>query len=481
MALRRRHILGLVVEEHSVLVAEVALGGRRRALVRAAELPLAVPAGASDAEAQEVGRDLRSLLRAEGFRAREAVIAVPASWLLAARKSFPPAGTATFGSMARIEAERSFATDIADLIVDCTANSTTEQARQALLVALPRRAVELLRATALAAGLRVRAITSTALALAGAPGLAGARILLVLTPQRAEVVTRSGDRVTDVRHTGLPPAAPEPIAGEPGAGWLRAVGSLLARVVALSPTPESEGGDEVVVWDSIGLGARVIAAVGESAGLRVRRSSGLAEMGIAGPSDHLAAPGPAVAAVVALVGARRGGLPVDFLRPSLEIRRRSRRWPRIAWAAATCLAVLGAVLSLSAQWRADRQEVVQLQERLRQMQPEIRVAEAMADQTRLARRWTARSPRLLNVLRDLTLLFPEQGQIWATSVVVREDLHVLISGKSDREQPVLVLLERIQGRPEFANAQLLYLRQAGTERRELAFALACDYMQGETP
>lgn len=470
----RQRILGLVIQEGVILAAEVALTGRRAVLVRAAGLPVALAPGLSPEEVQQAGRALRDLLRASGFSGRRAVVAVPASWLLVARKRFPPAPLHSLAPMARIEAERSFATGIAELIVDCTASATTERSPDVLLAAIPRGIADQLRAVVLAAGLRLRALTCTPVALASVPGLPESSMVLLLSPQQAEVTTRAGDRVTDLRHARVRSLVPGQ-AKPPGTGeWLPAVAGLVGRAAALSPPPDAEGGPEVVVWDTLGLDPEALARIREAAGLPVRVAPRLADVGISGAPEGPAA----IAAVVAVLGARRGALAVDFAHPRLAMRRPRRSWRRVAWVTAVCLALVGAGLSLSAQWRADQEQVSSLRQRLRELQPEIQAAETMVDQAALARRWTACDPRFLDALRDLTLVFPRESAIWATSLVVQDDMRVLISGKSESEQPVLTLLEQVRGRPAFANARLLYLRQTGAGKRELAFALACEYAGG---
>jgi len=477
MPLRRRRILGLAIEEHAVLAAEVSLSGSKASLTRTAELPFREALPPEDP--QQLGQALRDSLRRHGFSAKSAVIGVPARWLLSAARPFPPAGPSVLASMVRIEAERCFATDTDDLVLDYAPGSAANQGREFLLTAMPRRTVDRLRAMVLAAGLKPLAMAPTSMLLAAAmkPDVPG--LLLFLRPRQAEIVIRSRGRFSAVRHLSLPLTPPDH--GDPAlpADWRRAVAALLARTAALTPRAEDAEPDALVIWDAVGLDPEALQGVGEPLGLPTQLSAGLQNLGLAPPShpERLAQPAVAAAALAA-AGARRSDLPVDFLHSRLEVRRRPRSRRRIAWAAAAAIAVLLAAIALSAQWRADQQQVLALQQRLESMQPDIEAAQGLAERVALARRWADRRSRFLNPLKELTLAFPAEGGIWVSNLALQDDMRAVVSGKASDEQTVLDALDSIRTRPALASVRLLYLREAGVTNREVAFSLTFDYLDG---
>ena len=477
MRLYRQRILGLAMEEHAILAAEVRLLGSKTSLTRTAEVPFSGALQTDDP--QQVGQILRDSLRHNGFSATEAVIGIPARWLLSARRAFPPANPSALASMVRIEAERSFATDLDDLVIDYEHALATQEDRDLLVIAISRRTAESLRAMAQAAGLRPLAIAPTSMVLAGAlrTDLLSA-LMLFLRPTHAELVIRSLGRLSDVRHLSLPLPAASRGDRTSQDGWCRAASGVLAQLAALAPSTKGAEPEALVVWDGIGLAPEILGRIGEPIGLRTELSAGLPDLGIAAPSEWERPTKPfAGAAALAATGSRRDDLPVDFLHSRLEARRPPRSRRRIAWAIAAVIAVVTAAIALPAQWRAEEGEVLTLQQQLESMEPDLVAAQSLAEQVALARDWTDRRPRFLNPLRELTLALPAEGGIWITSLAMKEDLRVALSGKAKDEQTVLGVLDSIRSRPTFGDVKLLYLREAGITDREIAFSLTFHYLE----
>ena len=474
MSFRRRRILGLVLEEHALLVAELRGGERRATLTCLAEFPWEEPLLSGDP--QLAGEALHALLRQCGFGAREAILGVPAAWLLTARRPFPPAPPAAVAGMVRLEAERTFATDSSELLLDYPPRKFGEEGQELLLTALPRRTMDYLRTMMQAAGLKLRAVTSTSMALAAALPSPSPRVMLMLRPQLAELVVPSGEQLSWVRHVALPASALH--SEEEVAEWSTSAAELLARVAALAPPPEGEGAETVAIWDGVGLPEEVLQQIGQTFGLPYRAGPTLAEAGVKVPAEIQQAIGPAAsAAVLARVGMQGRRLPVDFVHSRLEVRRRPRT-RRALGVAAFCLALLALGFGVQSQRRAEADQLRALQQQLADMRPQLEVAQQQVDRVTQARRWTSTRPRLLDPLREVALTFPVPRKLWVTSLAVQDDLRVLLSGKSEDEQSVLSLLDRLQARHTFKSAKLAYLRRGGTENREVAFAVTGDYREG---
>jgi tRNA pseudouridine-54 N-methylase len=89
-----------------------------------------------------------------------------------------------------------------------------------------------------------------------------------------------------------------------------------------------------------------------------------------------------------------------------------------------------------------------------------------------ARRWREQGPRFLECLRELTLAFPAEGRIWTTSLAIREDMRGLVSGKSVDDKAVLELLDQLKKDAAFTDVKLVYIREAGGNVREVAYAIS---------
>ena len=170
---------------------------------------------------------------------------------------------------------------------------------------------------------------------------------------------------------------------------------------------------------------------------------------------------------------------MDFLHSRLSPRRKARNGRTLAWGVAIAATVLLAVFAYVLDWHYAERELRGLQERLDEMGPTIEVAERMVARTKLARGWTDRRPRFLDPVRELALLFPPEAQIWVTSLAMREEMRVVITGKSVDERNVLQLMDRIHSSAAFDNVKLVYMRQSSSSDREVAFSMTFDFTNRE--
>ena len=503
MALLGRRMLGLAMEERRIIAAEVQLSGQRAELRRAAEFNF--PQGVSLDDPQPLGKALGEFLRGHRFSAKNAVIGVPARWLLSKEKAFPPASASSLScdrevAMIRLEAERSFATDLDDLLLDYANGretphrsvSTQGNGPRILVMALSRDKGDRLTAMALAAGLKPKALTASSMVLAAALRPASpSSVVLAVRPGHVEVCIRSGGRFRAVRH--LPVAVPANAGAQATApaGWGRTVADEIRRLTVVLPQDDADAAPEVlVVWNGAGMAPDDLDGLGAPLSLETDLSSGLPDLGIV-PSPDVEDDCSAVvaAAALALAGARNGGngrrLPVDFIHSRLAARGKTRLGRRIALIGAAALVALAAVGFLFADWRRSERELAGLRTRLDAMKPDVEAARSVVQRIALARGWTDQRPRFLEPLRELSLAFPSDGGIWVTNIAMREDMRTVVSGKSADKQTVLDTLDRIRatepvaGRRAFSNVKLVYMRDAGATTREIAFSMSFDFSYKE--
>ncbi len=474
LPLRPRRTLGLAMAERSIVAAELRAAGGRTELKRAAQFDF--PEELSLQEPERLGKALRRFLRRNRFSAKRAVIGIPARWLMVKQKSIPPASAESVADILRIQAERDFSLDPGDLALDCTGAGGS-----VLLVATLRRELHRIAAMAQAAGLSVRSITSSAMALASAaarsqssPGL-----MLYLGADGAELTVRSGARFRLLRHLQVaPPARSE--AGPGGAdSWAAMLADEVRRVVSLLPGGEAwQKPEGLLVWDAVGLDA---AALGERLSLEVKTAEGLSALGITRSPFASEAEGRrfAAAAALGLGGLQPGLLAIDFLHSRLAPKKKTARGRRGAWAAALAAALVAAGVLVLLDWRNDKADVAELKTRLEAMSEDIEAAAGVIEKVPLARAWYDSTPRLLDCLRELTLAFPAEGGIWTTNLAVREDMPGSVSGKSVDERTVLEVLDALKDRGTFADVKLLYMSEAGRGSREVSFAISFTFTGSE--
>jgi len=492
MALLGRRILGLAMEERGIIAAEVQLSGRRAELRRAAEF--AFPADLSLDDPQALGKALGQFLRAKHFSARTAIVGVPARWLLSKEKAFPSANSSLLAGMIRLEAERSFATNLSDLLLDYSNGRETAYAQangsHVLVMALSREKADRLTAMALAAGLKLKTLTSTSMVLAVALRPAQpASMMLSVRPGHVEICIRSGGSFRVVKH--LPAALPggTRTPGAAQSAWSSTVADEIRRLTVLLPQDDAGSAPEdLVAWNGANLDPAEFDGLGDQLSLQTELSSGLADLGIVPSStveegDCSAA---VAAAALALAGARNGGngrrMPIDFLHSRLAVHGKTRMGRRVALIAASALIALAAGGFIFADWRRSERELAGLRNELAAMKPDVEDARAIVQRIGLARRWTDQRPRFLEPLRELALAFPSDG-IWVTNIAMREDMRSVVSGKSADKQTVLDTLDRIRatetvaGRRAFSNVKLVYMRDAGAGSREIVFSMSFDFAQ----
>ncbi len=490
MMMTPRKMLGLAVADGAISAVEVGLVRGSRRVLHAAEFPL--PQGDAPQDPAQLGKALRQFLRQNHFTASRCVIGLGGRWLVAKEKSLPPTAPDLLAGVLSIATEREFSSDAKDLTFDYSGPIRSAQGESVFLVAAPHRQVDHLVATAQAAGLTAKAVTSSTMALASATGdpaaarLAGAapalgrRLVLSVSRTAAELSVQSGGSFQLIRRLPLaePPAGRSPAAGEgvAAATWLDDLAGELHRIVALLPgTQAQQQGPELLIWCASGLPADALSALGPPAtGREARLCKYPSDLGIA---DGVAGAGGEFAAATALAvaGLTRPLLAVDFLHSRLNPRKKLALRKKVAWGAAVAAAITLAGLLLFLDWQKEEQEVQDLKDQLDGMKDSLASAKDTVDKVAFARGWYDRRPRHLECLRQITLAFPAEGRIWATSVAINEDRRVLLSGKAADEKAVLEVMDRLSANRRFLEVKPMYIREVGGGSSEVSFAISLNF------
>jgi len=462
-----RKTLGLAVTRQTIAAVEVVASRGRCRLEHVAEMSVSGERGLDNPA--ELGMALKEFLRVHHFSASRCVIGLEAAHLAAKEKRLPEAAMGSLDDILRLAAEQDFASDEQELIFDYVGSSEAK-ATCALLVAAPRRVVDQVLAAASAAGLSVVAVTSSALALAQAsasPAPSGQRLVLSLSQAGCELVVQSHGAPRLMRRLPVGPGA-TPVELE----------AELQRVLAVSMPEAQAAPGELLVWNATELGESALPEMGKHLGMPTRICRFPTDLGLEGPVSQTAG-NLAAAAALAVAHARSKGRALDFLHSRLAPRTRRRVGKLAVWATVAAAVVVAALVSLLLDWRSSQQQIADMQARLSGLDPSVRRAKNLIDKASFARGWYDRRLPMLDCLRAVTLAFPEEGRIWATSLAVREDMTVSLSGKASGKGAVLDLLDRLNASPALTEIKLQYTRQSGTNTQEVSFAINIHFAGAE--
>jgi hypothetical protein len=438
---RYKKLLGLAVGERSMLIAEVAGAGDRPDVRQLAELTY--PAGVSLDQPAELGKALAALLREKRIGTSDAVVGLPARWMVAAAKEVPAAAAdlETRASILRLEAEAEFSTELKDLVFDFvdTDRGRAVNGSSARSNGLADGDVAQIRGRGgrdvPGAKLNLVSVCPSAVALGQATsrGMPEADDSLVL------FVGASGAELTAHRD-----ASPSALRHLRAASSQPAFVSELRRAVSTLPRSRGTAQRELVLWDGAGIDAD---ALGSQIGVSVRQGD-LPALGVNASTANRNGAGRAFAAAVALTlpGVRGEGMPIDFLHSRLAAPK-ARRIPR--WAYLAVIAVVACVgLGIYAYTDLQNQqaELDNLNTRLTALKPQIQTAEAFVSRVSFAQGWHNGEPRYLACLRDLTSAIPDDGQTYATSLIVREAPKETTNARSAAVSPAAAAAKRIEGR-----------------------------------
>lgn len=464
-----------------MLAAEIVMDREQPQVTAVGEL--VYPEGISVSSTEELAKLLAGFLRERGFTARQAVVGLPAKWLVVRPKEVPPADIATVTEMLRLAAESEFPTDIKDLVFDFAGCVGDGQTKSVLLMATPRKYVDAAVALCDAARLSPVGVTSSAVALGEATGRTMSKdpLVLAVSSAGAEMTAQTGTASSAIRHFRAPEPQP-PFVSE-----------LRRAMLTLS---NGKGGRELILWDGAGIDA---GHLGDNLGVTVR-SGDLPALGVAAPATSANGEGRKYAAAVALglAGVGLGEESVDFLRPRLAPPKQQRvpQWALIAGAVVLLLVAVGAWGYVDLQMQ--RQTLTTAQAKYDAEKARLQTAEQFVDKVSFAQAWHGGNPRYLACLQDLTMAVPEDLQTYMTSVVIHEapkpqqtsgtpnakqklaqltevrPLNVQIFGKTENQERIHALLDRLQHAPNFSEV-LVSNSSANARERNWSFSITMNY------
>ena len=169
---------------------------------------------------------------------------------------------------------------------------------------------------------------------------------------------------------------------------------------------------------------------------------------------------------------------IDLLNSHINDKKESRLRKVLPKIIAVAAVLLAGIAYLVMDWRMDTNAVASYKAELESIADEVKGSQEVIDRISYARRWYDTIPRYLDDVKELTLLFPERGDVWLNSLAVDEEFNQVITGKAIEERAVLDVLSKIEQSEHFSNVKMLYIRQTAKNSAVVSFAINFQYGQG---
>ena len=492
-------VLGLAVGERGVTACELTRAG---AAARASAAEFVYPAGVAADDWAAIGKALGEFLRQHRIGARRAVVGLPLKWAVVKPKEVPPSSPQALQSMLRLQAERDFAMEPQDLVIEYAGEASPNAQSTVLLLAVPRKRLDGVLKMAEAAGVKVEAVTLSAVALAEATARVtqGEGAVLHVGAGVAELSVQHRGQPRVLRHlrapvgaaaavggAGIEPPGPEG-EGAPGAAGgaggaapvipprdpAAALTLELRQVLSLMPQNGTAG--DLALWDGVGLGDAP-RAWADAFGVAVREQS-LEALGVTNGPSAAGTGGAgrfAPAAALGLLALQGGAVVPDLLDSRLVERKPSRAAKPIVWGVLVGVVV---ALGIAFAWydlSSQRNQIAVLKTKLAEIQPELKRDEATIARVSYAQQWKDQEPRFLACLRDLTAMFPDDGQIWATSLSLNDDGRGRLEAQSTSSDAPKLALRKLEDHPHFAEVNVRSIQNVGRNTTDQGFAITFRY------
>lgn len=461
-----RNIVGLAIDDCGVVAAELCIRSGRAEIRAGGEFSWAKAFTVENTK--ELGEQLRRFLREGGFSSNHVAVGLAAKWVLAKEIETPAAAPEVLAGMLNIQAERAFSLNAGEMVFDYCGKTSALEKSQVLLLAAPRQIINHVRAITDVAGLHTQLITVSALACGGASCRADPayRYGLYARPTYCEFWGHSDGSPRFIKHVPI---------GQDGAaaGYAELLSSTIQRLVLLSSGQGQSPPYQITAYDACGHADEVLGRVRQQLQPQITMEDGCAGLlsGELDGSDPSRVAGSVAAVAVAMAHARGGRPGVDFLHPRIGARKTVSHKRLISWAAfiaAACLIAVGAVLF---GWQRDKRDIAVYAAQLEQMNPDIAAAREIVDRVSYAGSWVSREPRFLDCLRELTAAFPDEPQVWATSLALNENGTGSLIGKATSEASFYAVLDKIKENKVFSEVKMIHIRDAGRDSREKEFAI----------
>jgi hypothetical protein len=178
---------------------------------------------------------------------------------------------------------------------------------------------------------------------------------------------------------------------------------------------------------------------------------------------------------LAVAGADRALLPLDFRRSRLTPVPKRKFTRGGTYAMIGAAALLLAVIGLYVMVEKRQAEFDALTQELKGMSESVKSARATVDKVNYGRGFFDTRPPYLEVLRELTMTFRNDEQIYVTNLNLRDNRKGTIQGKAARDKIVRDLLDRMKKNPSFGDVRMQEIRETGGKTNEFSFTITFTY------
>ena len=460
--------LGLALEDDSLVAVEI--HRKKEACFLGKSARFEFPEGASFDRPKQLGEALKQFLREDGFAARKAVVGIPLKWMMAREMTLPPSPEHAIKGALKIHAEREFSLGPEELVLDYTGVIRPDGPSRLLISAVLKKRMDQIQEVARAAELEVLSISPSSAVLFELSGRSGSetsrpQIVLLLRKTSAELLVRTGEEIVDARYFQR--------RSEIGPMFLADLRRALSSCMKSLP-----GNCEETLWlwsesgdlknDALEIDNALLP------GMMVKGlplGGMFEEFGLSRDGDDLDLFAPSVALGCKVFREPALSVP-DFLNSRMEAKvgRIEKRHVKLSALGVCALVAFLAVMIFS--WKMNVNEVSELKETLAGMQTEVDIAKDVVDKVSGAGKWYGGRPRVLDCLRELTLVFPEEGRIWSSSLALNEEMGGIISGKATDEQNVIEVMDKMKKSASFNDVQMIYMRDSGNGSQEISFSMS---------
>ena len=403
-----------------------------------------------------VGREIRNHLDAAGVRERNCIFGVPLKWVLLAQTELPPLPDADAASLLQLEAEKGFHADVATLQICDSRSPLADGKKNVLLAGVPNTHLAALENVLAAAKLKPVSFAPGISALQF-PGdeKSGGVLALAIGESHVGLQITAGGGVVALR------SLEGAVEDEAGRRTLHAASVARETRITLAQLP---GGLRDAVKRIRIFGPRELAQPladelelrFEPAGMKVECVSAYAadEFGLTLPVEASLSPAFSVAARF-LAGQKPA---FEFLPPKpnfveLFVAKYSSGRLRTTGAVAGGLAAI-----LAAVFLVQQVQLWHYRAQWSRMAVKVGELQGIQDNVRQYRSWYDGSCKNLSILRQLSLVFPEDGSVTAKNIEVRDGSTVTCSGTARDYAALLAMQAKLRTADGVSGVKLEQIR-----------------------
>lgn len=468
---RANTVLGLTLDNGRLEVAWLRRTNGSVEVKKVASVPLTLDLMRNETEL--VGQEIRNLLNAEGIRERRCVVGLPAEWMLTVQSELPDLAEEDVESYLALEAEQNFPTSLDQLQIELS-RQTAEKSSFTTQLAVVLNQIERLEAILAAAQLKPVQLSPSITALSGAvPAESQGTITAVVGEDRIGLLIAAAGGIITIRSL-------DNVIDTEGAEK-HVLSNIVNRElrITLGRLPEDlkSGIHLIRVFGAERLTSKLVTELEpamSAIGITVQQVTSVEP-----PLHGLKIKGePALSAAFGLATRflSDGDSGLNFLPPKPTIwQQLSNRYSgkKLAYggsfAGAAALIVCGMFVFQQFQLSGLRGEWDEMKDQVYEL-------EDQQAQIREFRPWYDPSVTSLQVLQSVTQAFPEEGNVTARTLDIREQSTVTVTGTANSNTDFLNVLDKLRDQSSVAQLNVDQMRGESP----LQFSFNFDWQGGIT-